>query len=348
MSRISYTVPRLRAVKVDFKVVARDNVQLNKHTGSMWRGFLKKPMRDRLCVMDLDPCNSCPIVSRCGYGHIWEQPSSPSLSQLGFNNPQAGLVPAPLPEGAPLQLKTGDRTILSYHLFGSAVTHLPELIQGFRFACRTQGLGAQNRRIGLEQVVVRGADDSRVVFDTQEGLMLPWRTPEPLWISPEFAVEGYGNLMLHFETPLHLRAHDSKHCLRKLDLHRLTLHQARRLTQLASWFEGFAWDLSWVEPLVEQLEHITVLSNTTTYTCFERWSGRRNRHEPLEGLQGHAILGNVHAGLIALWQTASWTLTGRHTNFGLGRINVNVFGQTEAGRTSPFTFVAQMPSGQPE
>ena len=79
MPENAYTVPRLRAIRVDFKVIARDNIQFHKHTGSMWRGFLKKPMRDRLCVMGLDTCDTCPILTRCGYGHIWEQPPAEAL-----------------------------------------------------------------------------------------------------------------------------------------------------------------------------------------------------------------------------------------------------------------------------
>ena len=340
MSELTYKVPKLRTVKVDFKIFARDKIQLPKHTGAMWRGFLKRPMYDRLCVMDLMTCAGCPIISRCGYGQVWERPPDASVRQIGFNDPQPGIVPVPLPEGAPLQLSAGDRTIIAFHLFGSAIDHIPELIQGFRLACRTQGLGSQRHRIVLEQVVVRGEEENRVVFDKSEGLLLPWRSPAPRLLSPEFEEESYGDLMLHFETPLHLRSHKSKDCLRNIDLHRLTLHQARRLTLLSTQFEGSTWDLSWVEPLLAELENITVLSDTTTYTCFKRWSGRRNRHEPLEGLQGHVILGRVHIGLIALWQTASWTLTGRHTNFGLGKLKVNVFDRSSAERTAPFLFVS--------
>jgi hypothetical protein len=304
--------PRLRWLAVEFHLWLAEQVELPEQVGATLRGFLKEPMRERLCITRQPLCEGCPALSRCGYGMIWEKP--PAAWMAGVNEPIAAILPGPL-QTARRVFPRGEGLVLRYLLLGEGVEFVPDLVRGVEAAC-ARGLGKGIGRALIKRVVSCGEGAPEEIYERHQGLYgLERVRPQQLEVRAEG--EEARDVLLVLETPLHLTAPRSKKLLRRVDPAVLTRRLTGRLHQLAGQLEGVR-SAGWHSALHEDALQVEVLGEHLSYVHWERWSGRRRCFVPMEGLVGHVAFGGVSARLLGLWRLLEQVYVGKYTHYGLG------------------------------
>lgn len=307
--------PRLRWLRVDFHLWPREQINLSPHTGATLRGFLKKPMRDLLCVTGLPQCAHCPTLDRCGYGLMWEKPPAKALPDV--HRPLAALLPLPL-SGHKRTFSRGQALVLRYILLGLGTELVPHLIRGMQAACEN-GLGRGVGRAAVRHVQVYERRDggAKTVFDHEQGFLPypihPTTLEAPLAPSPGQAHE----VLLQLHTPLHLRQPGSKQMAQRIDPLLLTRSLTRRMHHLASQLEGVV-SYQWFQPYLEMARQVRVAHEKTQVVRWHRWSNLQNKNVPMRGLEGQASLKGVPTPLWELWAWLPHVFVGKGTRHGQG------------------------------
>jgi hypothetical protein len=324
------TAPRLRWLRVEFHLWPHEQVNLLEHTGSTLRGFLKKPMRDRLCVTDLKGCERCPVLERCGYGLMWEKPPVRELRSV--QKPLAAILPWPLKDSR-RTFPRGQALVVSYLLLGVATELVPHLIKGMQAAC-DQGLGRGLARVEVRHVNIYSSRDSGAtsVFAHDQGFLPYPITPGTLEVDLGATSEQTHEVLLQLHTPLHLRKPGSKRMSQEVDPQLLTRSLTRRMHHLSVQLEG-VHSHQWFQPYLDWASQVRVVHDETRVETWKRWSNLQNKEVPMKGLVGRARLANVPTALLELWSWLPHIFVGKGTRHGQGYLEASAL--DEASTVSP-------------
>lgn len=310
--------PTLRVLKLVCCLTTRDPVELPPFSGATLRGFVQGATRDRLCVLRLGGCGSCPRQARCGYGAVWEPDGASGAAAM-----PVGLIPFAFPrEMCARRLPVGTALEAVFHIIGDASAFVLDTVQGVRRACVSAGLGGAKARVRLERAYVEGASGRCEVWTSGAPVGESWALPEPWRLAMGALDQPASPVRVVMHTPLHEPDARRGRPLRRFDPARTLSAFARRAEALAARFGGDAPSPGWRAEVERAAADVRVRMHDARMMRVARWSAAQQRDVRYEGLVGQVELEDVNATLLGLLHAAPLLHLGERTHLGLGQVEV--------------------------
>lgn len=289
----------------------KQNAHLPQYKGSTFRGAFGYALKQTVCALRQQDCNSCLLRQTCLYVKIFEENLSAPLTQRLAATPHPYVILPPdteeqfLPEGSAFDF--------SLLLFGDVNDALPYFVYAFEKMGQL-GIGKGKAKFTLEQVSCKGIP----VYQKGETLLSRDHGETELKIPDEFE-QDRRDLRLSLKTPL--RVKNKSRFVRQLDFTTLTRSALRRVSGIFAAYGDGDPDLPYRE-LIQQAEGVNVVSDQTHWHEWQRYSNRQKESMQFGGLRGEIVYSQVPAAHRQLLELASQVHLGKQTSFGLGQIEV--------------------------
>jgi hypothetical protein len=312
-----------RVARYNFTIEAVEELHLPANRGSTLRGGFGHALRRLTCLhQDRRRCRGCDHHQDCVYGYIFE--TAPPRDAEVLTNLRA----IPLPFVVRTQrdrsktVGRGDHLEFELVLIGRARAYLPYFILGFKELGRL-GLGRDRGKYILQRVLARHPwnGHEEMVFD---GVDVQVR--EDCWsvsyreVADRAEMLPTDRLDIAFITPTRLKYHGEL-TWHGPPFHVLIRRLLDRISSLSYFHCGERWDIDF-KGWIEQAKEIQATEVATSWTDWERYSGRQDQRVKMGGLVGPiTYTGNLalFRGLLAL---GTLVHVGKGTVMGNGRFAV--------------------------
>jgi len=289
-----------------------------EYEGSALRGLWGHALRERACATGRDRCEGCALRERCAYPALFEPAPPAALRTYGDLTPP--FVVEPGGDEQARDLAPGASYAMDLVLFGRALQQLALV-----FGAWQQGLAA---RVGpaagalrLERIdwIAAHANALPVVQPSAHALgpVAPHAATLPLGST----ADPMAPVRVHLLTPLHIKRRGVP--LRSGELRAADFVWAlvRRTAEVCELHlqQSTGFDFAALKADAEKLRFLAPRFEERT---FRRWSNRQQRHTPLAGIVGEAVLDGPLAPFQALLHLGQWLHAGGKASFGLGQFRV--------------------------
>lgn len=293
---------------------ASSSIVLPPYPGSTIRGSLGMALLKISCVLRHQRCSECPLAQRCIYTYIFETPLYGDIeNRKRFPNaPHPFVLDITFSESKnDLIIEKGEQFSFGLTLIGKGIEYLPHFIEAFS-AMGEKGIGRGRGKFELEKVLSNGRE---IYADST----LYW--PED-YLTLEKALEeaedlSADRLRLRFITPLRLVFR--KELVKIPEFHVIIGNLLQRIENLQR-FHCENANRPFRKELIEKARSINLLTNSTEWSDWERYSHRKQRRMKLGGLVGEATYEGDLSSFLTLIILGEWIHIGKGTSFGLGKI----------------------------
>lgn len=297
---------RIQPVKLTFKI--GDEWPRPAYTGSLFRGLFGHSLRALCCMMDNTECKACPLSQNCVYARTFE-PRAAVFDQKNLQVPPPFIINAPS-ASQPQRVQPGTFFTIEMHLFGTAISWLPVLLQAWQHIGKWSVCGKKNM-FQLAQVQMLNLEGETISqgLPSELGAMGNGFIPTPL---PH---ADYHELQL--VTPLRLRQKKRNIDAAALNGEVFIKNLYRRYSLLHNNYADSSATLSRLPAF-----HFPKVQKELEWTDWQRWSNRQMKSIKLGGLTGTLRLeGHLEPFNDAL-SYLPWINLGKSCSLGLGRMRV--------------------------
>ncbi|ACX52868.1 conserved hypothetical protein [Ammonifex degensii KC4] len=299
-----------------------EGLSLPPYKGSTLRGGFAGTFQRLACGTGTRQCKSCPLRHQCPYALVFESGPPPEAEAL--RNYES--IPRPFVLEPPLETKTeyapGEPLVFHLLLFGRAVDFLPYFIvtldelgrQGIGWGRRPfllASIEAVNPLTGEEAPVYQSGDRVIRVHDLSFTAGDVWK------------YSGTGSqsarLRLDFITPTRLTFEGKPAAVP--EFHVLVRNLLRRLSSLCYFHQGFAYEADF-RAIIARAQEVRLLTHSTRWVTWKRYSARQGRKVPCGGMVGWAIYEGPWAEFYPLLLLGELLHVGKGAVFGQGKYKV--------------------------
>lgn len=286
------------------------------YEGSVLRGLWGHALRRMVCATGRADCAGCPLLARCAYPALFEP--APPAGARSYGDLTPPYVVEPLP--GPRRLAPAAPYAFDLVLFGRALAELPLVLRGWQRALAGQ-IGPEEGAMTLERVEWLDASGAALevarcgtaglgpVAPHERSVALPPPQAAPKRLRVELATPLFVKQGGRPLAPAQLRA---AHWLWAL---------VRRVAEVSELHLGqpTGLDFAALKAAAQQLRFDTAQLSARRV---DRWSNRQQRHMPLHGVVGSAVVEGPLAAFWPLLHLGQWLHAGGKTSFGLGRYHL--------------------------
>lgn len=298
---------------------ARNTIFLPPYWGSAIRGSFGAALMTTSCLLKHGRCDVCPSRNICLFTYLFETP------HYEGNGPEARrFATAPHPyvldiefneKNGEFVIERGELFSFSMKLIGESTFYLPHISSSFQ-VMGDVGLGRGRGKFDV--VEVRSGDET--VFNGKE---FSWPSAYMTWQKIElFSLDAQRvtRLKLVFHTPLRL-VFKGKFC-NVPEFHVLIGNLVQRLISLCRFHCGSDGPEGISKDLVFIARDVKLVSNSTRWFDWERYSHRQREFMKLGGVIGEAVYEGDITPFFRLLLVGSWIHAGKGTTFGLGSYRI--------------------------
>ena len=284
-------------------------LRLPDYAGSALRGAFGGALRRIACMTHQPACTGCPLLRSCPYAVVFE--SAPPAQAHSLQ--KCSEIPRPYviepPAWGAREWQPGESLQFSIVLLGRAIEQTPLILLAWQRAL-ARGIGPGDGRARLLRVTQSLPAGAHPVFDATDGST---RAPLPESF-PEQAPPAV--VTLRFNTPLRLQANGHALSAERVDVRRLILGLARRISLLAEFHGPGAPGFDF--PAIAAHAATLVETRQLAWRDWTRRSSRQQQAMTLGGLMGEWTLAGDLAPVWPLLQLGQATHVGKEAVFGLG------------------------------
>jgi hypothetical protein len=302
---------------VVFEVI--ESLDLPAYLGSTLRGAFGHAFRAVACPAPRE-CD-CPIPTQCPYHLIFETAPPPDAKALRTHDeiPRPFVIsPSTTPSDQQYRqtFRPGDEVIFELVLIGRAQEFFPYFVVALR---EVERIGRSRRSVELRRIDALARDTSpNLIYDVTENLVrgsAPASSLDDLDAPPP-----QDRLDIEFLTQTRLK-HDGRF-VRRPDFHILFRRLLGRLSSLARFHCGAPLDTDY-RGLIDTAATIQLVSNSTRWVRWARYSSRQDRRMEWEGITGRATYRGDFGPFWPYLQFGQLTHVGHGCTFGLGKYRLS-------------------------
>lgn len=326
------TFSSLTLARYEFRLQAREEVELPALLGSTLRGAFGHALKAIACSVSHQDCRRCLLTDVCIYPTFFESQIGEARNLLGKHQsaPRPYIFQPPVP---PLTRQISQRQELKLHvaaggsltfnltIFGAERHKLPYVIYAVSLMAQ-HGLGAARAPFDLAEVAVLNVVGEKfLIYTPQAEKVLPHEdhmTPlDALIEARRQEIKCAERLTLRLLTPLRVREQGDMQ--ETLNCSRLINNLSRRFALLNDTF-GIAPQSFDYKALLAQAAHVRTERADLWRHGFERLSNRQHKKIAQDGMLGEITLhGDALKELLPLLVAGEFLHVGSGTPFGLGR-----------------------------
>ncbi len=293
-----------------FWVALPEHFYMPKFAGSMLRGGFGHALRYLVCMTQQQRCCECALRKSCPYTHVFEvQAQQNQVNQV---------LPSPyiIQPGSVLKQNQRKNYFFDFTLIGAqALRQLPVILFAWRQAFK-RGFGRERTPFVLIKVV--HVDSNKTVFTEKEPVLEAY-SPSENFLDDKPS----GEVEIKFLSPLRLQQKKKLVGRNEFNLSILFNAMVRRNRAVSKQLLGV--DSDFVD--LGNLNHSSLTLLSLGWQDWSRYSKRQQQKMDLGGLIGRV---QFHASVLTnvQWQhllMAQKINVGKHTVFGMGKIEVNTF-----------------------
>jgi CRISPR/Cas system endoribonuclease Cas6 (RAMP superfamily) len=329
------TFSSLTLARYEFRLQAREEVELPALLGSTLRGAFGHAFKAIACSVAHQDCNRCPLRDVCVYPTFFESQIEEARNLLGKNQsaPRPYIFQPPMP---PLTRRISQRQELKLHvaagaslsfnliIFGTERHKLPYVIYAVSLMAQ-HGLGAARAPFDLAEVaVLNEMDEKSSIYTSQAERIAPHEnhstTLDTLVAARLREIKSADRVTLRLLTPLRVReqgaVQETLSCLRLIN------NLSRRLALLNDAY-GLAPRSFDYKALLAQAATVRTERADLWRHEFERLSNRQHKKISQDGMLGEITFhGDALEVLLPLLVAGEFLQVGSGTPFGLGRYRI--------------------------
>ncbi|MDY0043909.1 MAG: CRISPR system precrRNA processing endoribonuclease RAMP protein Cas6 [Syntrophales bacterium] len=312
----------MRYGKYRFSCILKSEAMLPPYKGSTFRGVFGTALKQVVCALKRQDCETCLLRKKCIYSLTFEVPP--------FDFPEGArkrIVSPPHPYVIEPDLDT--KRIYKEHesfdfsliLFGESNDWLPYFIYAIEQIGKI-GIGKKinGKRPGFELATVR-AEDGRTIYARQEQKIAEGEFFRFLQLD-DFFREGDGaitRLELILETPFRLKFDNKLES--RLPFHVLIRAALRRISSLFGPYGTGEPSLDY-RGLATRAEQVRVSLDEIEWTDWRRYSNKQDQAMFMGGISGTIGYSGALAEFLPLLRIAELVHLGKQTTFGLGKLRI--------------------------
>jgi hypothetical protein len=293
----------------------KNNAELPHYKGSTFRGVFGIALKNIVCALKQNDCNSCLLNNNCIYALVFE------TDKIISTNPKSKLsfVPHPFVIEPPLtdqtKFKPGDPFNFKILLFGNMNNNIPYFIYALNQMGKI-GIGKKiNRQRGKFELIKVKAED-QTIYTTPENKINYQNKKVLNYQNNLIKSDNNITLVLKFDTSLRLKFNNRLHA--KLPFHVLVRCMLRRLSSLLESYDDGEPDIDY-SGLVRRAQPVHVMENNLKWFDWKRYSSRQNKSMLMGGITGNITYWGKLEEYIPILYFCSKTHIGKQTAFGLGK-----------------------------
>ena len=293
--------------------------------GSTLRGAFGHALKAISCCVPHQDCKICFLSEACLYTTVFE-PTSPKLKDA----PRPFIFEPPIPpltrelsQNSTLKLRVAGKGKISFDLIllGEAIKKMPYFIYAFELMSR-HGLGAERQPFAVSEVFsIKSNNSQEMIYAPSEPKVLPHRISNlgELVEKALTDIKVSELLRIGFQTPL--RINRQREILEKISFTEFFKQCSLRLKFLS---ENYGQPLEYdYQSLMSKAENVQTVADNLWRHNFQRWTNRRSRPEPLDGMLGEIEFSSVSMPEFLPFIAAGTILhIGNSTSFGLGKFEI--------------------------
>lgn len=329
------TFSSLTLARYEFRLQAREQVELPALLGSTLRGAFGHALKAIACSVAHQDCKRCLLRDVCIYPTFFEAQIEEARNLLGKNQsaPRPYIFQPPVPpftrrisqrQELKLHVATGGSLSFNLTLFGAERRKLPYLIYAVSLMAQ-HGLGAARASFNLSEVaVLNEADEKSLIYTPPAEKVAPHEdhisTLDALVAARLQETKGADRVTLRLLTPLRVREQGAVQ--ETLNCPRLINNLSRRLALLNDAY-GLAPQAFDYKALLAQAATVRTERADLWRHEFERLSNRQHKKISQDGLLGEITFrGDALEELLPLLIAGEFLHVGSGTPFGLGRYRI--------------------------
>jgi len=306
--------------KYKFFCIFNSSAKLPFYKGSTFRGVFGHALKNVVCALKHNECETCLLCRNCIYALVFETKSAcdiPDKSRISAI-PHPFVIEPPLTEQR--EYKPGDSFDFNLILFGKTNKNFPYFI----YALEQMGKLGVGKKINNNRgtfKLSKVAANGKIIYSASEQKIL---SHDLLTLNLNMdhnngTKEIIINLTL--ETPLRLKFKNKLNA--ELPFHILTRAMLRRISTLFQFYGNGEPDIDYKD-LVKDAENIKIIKNNLKWFDWKRYSSRQKEKMFMGGLTGTVTYKGKLTKYLPLLDLCSKTHIGKQTAFGLGKIRTEV------------------------
>ena len=289
------------------------------YKGSTFRGVFGHALKQVVCALKRQTCETCLLKEKCVYALVFETEAVDSLPA----NSRMAASPHPFVIEPPLDTRTDypagadfDFTLL---LFGEVNRLLPYFIYAFDRMGKI-GIGkkmeGRRGRFALNEVYHNG---ECIYSGANQTLQMNGSLPDLTLQEADDARNDPKQLQVSLITPLRLKFQNRFN--RELPFHVLIRASLRRISALFTAYDGGEPQLDYTG-MVRRAEKVKIIDSDLNWFDWQRYSGRQDQKMLMGGMVGTVTYEGDLCEFLPLMDAAAKVHLGKQTSFGLGRVEV--------------------------
>jgi len=325
----------LTLARYEFRLQAREEVELPALLGSTLRGAFGHAFKAIACSVAHQDCNRCLLRDVCVYPTFFESQTEDARNLLGKNQsaPRPYIFQPPVPpltrrisqqQELKLHVAAGGSVSFNLTIFGTERRKLPYVIHAVSLMAQ-HGLGASRAPFDLVEVaVLNEADEKSSIYTPHVERVASHdnhvTTLDTLVAARLQGIKSADRVTLRLLTPLRVRQQGAVQ--ETLDCPRLINNLSRRLAVVNDAY-GIAPHAFDYKALLAQATTVSTERADLWRHNFERLSNRQHQKISQDGLLGEITFhGAALEELLPLLVTGEFLHVGSGTPFGLGRYRI--------------------------
>jgi len=313
----------MRYGKYRFCCVVKSEALLPPYKGSTFRGVFGVALKQVVCALKRQDCETCLLRKKCIYSLTFEVPpfDFPDGARKRIVSPPHPYVIEPDLDTKRIY-KQSESFDFSLVLFGESNDYLPYFIYAIE-QMGNIGIGKKinGKRPGFELAAVH-AEDGRTIYTRQEEKIAAGAFSRFLHLEDfQKADDSSTNrIELILETPLRLKFDNRLES--RLPFHVLIRAALRRISSLFDSYGTGEPSLDY-RGLAKRAEEVCVSLDEIEWTDWRRYSNKQDQAMFMGGISGAIGYSGALAEFLPLLRIAELVHLGKQTTFGLGKLRIS-------------------------
>jgi hypothetical protein len=294
-----------------------DDMRLPAYKGSTFRGGFGQALREVVCALRRQECESCLLRERCVFVYLFETPppKDAEMMRLYPSAPHPFVIEPP--DNDRTLIVQGESVDFGLVLIGRALEYLPYFIYAF-IRLGERGLGRGRGKYVLEEVFASNGNETVPVYQ-KEAQILRDCPPYPASELIQKRVKSLGSgdsVTIDFMTPSRIKFDGD--LVKQPDFHHLIRSLLRRMSSLSYFHCGHRLEIDF-RGLIEQAKEVERVQTELRWHDWDRYSTRQKQRMTLGGVVGSAIYQGDISRFLTLLAWGEVVHVGKAASFGLGR-----------------------------
>jgi CRISPR/Cas system endoribonuclease Cas6 (RAMP superfamily) len=292
---------------------------LPRNKGSTFRGVFGHALKQVVCALKRQTCETCLLKQSCVYALVFETEVAGALPAVS----RMAAPPHPFVIEPPLDTRTDYPAGADFNfkllLFGDINRLLPYFIYAFDRMGKI-GIGKKiNGRRGRCALDTVYHDKACIYSGANQILEMNGALPDLKLPKAHGDGKNPMRLQVHLKTPLRFKFRNRFN--RDLPFHVLIRVALRRVSALFTAYNGGEPSLDYTG-MVHRAERVNIIESSLDWFDWRRYSGRQDQKMLMGGMVGSIMYEGDLKEFMPLMDVAAQVHLGKQTSFGLGQVEV--------------------------